>query len=1094
MKNPTLFGSSEDRKDLARKKKTIDMVTRLYVSVVKSDAEISSQEINILYSLLINLFRYVDVSWEVYVRRIIEHEFDLSEVISYLGKHLNQLDKARVLLSMIIMVKTDKDFALSEITHILDLSKSWGLDHDGFINLIDKLEYHSRDLVAVSYGNSIANINNSLFTDYVLFGRDIEANLRFRNPKLASQELFLMAIDTFLFIGTSANTIAEINGAKLRINSLYLLPEKALLKIAENEYDQDTLWKIYQAQNTEDDIAFSKADYDFLVHNSSNRYCINVYHGTVYLNGKALVHNRQYHLFHDDTLQIRGYSPFQLIDVIRERSRIGVNTDLPSELYVDYNNSYFFVSRTESTHSLAMIEIKDAHYILYPPKRGWDIFLNQEKLLEPKAFRINADIISINKHSFRLNSFHDLIEIPFELEQLSILDVKHFFADGQLALDSVSFTARKGELLGILGQSGSGKSTLLKTISTEIMPTYGEIQVDGKSIYSNISYYTQFFGYVPQDDLLYPYLTVYENLWYRGRLRMPKLAKSYLDQKINNILQQVNLMHRKDTRVGDHKKKLLSGGERKRLNIALELLFEPTVIICDEPTSGLSYNDTEQIIDILKNLTDQGKIIIITIHQPSSTIFKKFDEVLLMDMGGRQVYYGSPTECFAYFDTELGLLSYRKHDIEKKKTATTSDYMYEVILYPEYNQRNEPVYEQANKMLQVKRKFPPEYWRDKYKRKMLYDIIQHEHEGGEAVPFQIKKQRKPKKDLRSQIYNLLTFIHRSFTMKLRNRLNNIITFIEAPLLAVIVSFILRLAPEGESYSYSANQNIGIYVFVSIIAFIFMGLSNSIEEIYDERKIILREKLLNLKTSHYLLSKIVSLTFFSLVQVILYVSISSLILEIPGLSMVSIMFLLLSSMVGYSLGLLTSAFIKDKGAIINLLPLVLIPQIIFGGAVIEFERMNKKLTLRQSSPIPEVVQIIPSRWLFEGMTTAYAKNNAFHRGLASIEKKKLTYITLFKENEISKKEFDTAIRHINDRKADLAAKWNPDRVNNEFLYTAVSLMDGRYANSGQNVFMSSYKSLRNREVRTWTYALLVLFSYIILLCGITLTKLKYLFRE
>lgn len=1083
-----------DRMSLARKKKTIDMLTRLYISIIKAEQEISPQEINILYSLLLNLFRYVDVSWEVYVRRIIENEFRLDEVVEYLDKHLNYLDKSRVLLSLVIMAKTDKDFAISEITNILELCKSFGLEADAYIKLIDSIEFHSADLVNIPYTQNISSVFNSLFSDFIVFGRDNNAQLRFRNSKLAGLEVFLMAIDTYLFIGSGTNTTADINGKKLKTNSIYLLPANGILRIGEVEYNTDSLWKIYNAHGIEDDIAFSKADYDFVLHNSQNSYHIITYHGTVYLNGKQLNHNRKYNLYHDDTLQIRSYSPFQLLDVIRERSQIGVSSSLPTELYIDFENGYFMIAKSESNRSLAMIGIKEGCYFLFPPKRGWEIQLNQEALTEVKEIQINSDIITINKRNFRINSFHDLIEIPFELSRLSILDVKHFFADGQLALDSISFDVGKGELIGIMGQSGSGKSTLLKTISTEIMPTYGEIQIDGKSIYSNLNYYTQFFGYVPQDDLLYSYLTVYENLWFRGRLRMPKLPKQYLDQKIYNILHQVNLLHRKDTRVGDDKKKLLSGGERKRLNIALELLFEPTVIICDEPTSGLSYNDTEQVIDILKSLTDQGKIVVITIHQPSSTIFKKFDQVLMMDMNGRQVYYGEPEACFDYFDYELGLLSYRKVDIENKKTARTSDYMYEVIQYPEYNLRNEPVYEQQNKMLQIKRKFPPEYWRDKYKRKMLYDIIQHDTGKAPYTTYQSKKKRQNNVDFTSKLINLFTFIHRSITMKLRNRMNNIVTFVEAPLLAIVISFILRLAPETEKYSYYSNQNIGIFVFVSIIAFVFMGLSNSIEEIFDERKIILREKLMNLKVSYYLLSKIIALTLFSILQVTLYVLISSLILGIRGVLIPSFVFFLLASMTGYSLGLLTSAYIKDNKAIINLLPLILIPQIIFGGAVIEFERMNRSLTIIKRHPVPEVVQVIPSRWLFEGLVTTYAKNNVFYRKLQAIEKKKLTYKARLKDNEISGEDYQLALRMINDRKAQIAQKWNPDQINNEFLNTAVNLMDGRFANSEANVFLSSYKKLGSKVIRTWDYCIAILLFYLAMFNMITLIKLKYLFKE
>jgi len=323
---------------------------------------------------------------------------------------------------------------------------------------------------------------------------------------------------------------------------------------------------------------------------------------------------------------------------------------------------------------------------------------------------------------------------------------------------------------------------------------------------------------------------------------------------------------------------------------------------------------------------------------------------MLMDMGGRMVYYGSPEDCFTYFDGELTSLNNRSAEIERKRQLMTSDFMYDVITYPEYSEVNEPVYEQIQGYVQPKRKFSPEYWRDKFKRKVLFDMIHHET-SVPVSPQLIQKRKRSKQNLKSRFIQLLGYIGRSFKMKLRNRTNNVLTFVEAPLLALIISFILRYTVYGGHYQYSQNNNIGIYVFVSIIAFIFLGLSNSIEEILDERKIIQREIQMNLNTGYYQVSKLITLGVFSIVQAVLYQSIAGWVLQIKGLFGISVLYLFAAGCVGFSLGLMGSAFIKEKKAIINLLPLVLIPQIIFGGAVIEFERMNRNLTIFHKHPIP-----------------------------------------------------------------------------------------------------------------------------------------------
>jgi ABC-type lipoprotein export system ATPase subunit len=609
------------RGNMERRKKTIDMLTRLYVHIIKMERDISTQEINILYTLLIDLFKHLDVSWEVYVREIIDTDYDYNEVIEYLNKHLIQMDKIRIVLSLVIMANTDNDFEIAEITSILDICKKFNLSTDGFMNLVNYFEFATRDLVSIPYEQPFVSIFHTLFSDYLVFGRDIDSDIRFRSSAISNFEMMLFSIDYYQFVATSLNANVMLNGIKLMPGRLYLLPKDAKIHIGDILFDRNVIWKMYDAREKHDEISFKKSDYDFNVVCNSNDFAFRINSGVVYLNGKTMQSGRDYHVCYDDTLQIKGYTPFQLQDIIRERSRIGVDNIVPNELYINFEHDYYYISRTESSHSIALIEVKEGHFYLYPPKKGWDIFLNELKVTEISPLHINIDTLTINKHHFRINTFYDLIEIPFELDQLSVVDVKHYFTDGQIALDSISFDIKKGQLIGVMGQSGCGKSTLVKTISAEIIPTYGEIRIDGKNLYGNITYFTQHFGYVPQDDLLYPYLTVYENLYYRGRLRMPKISTAYLNLKINNILHQTNLLHRKNTRVGDFKKKFLSGGERKRLNIALELLFEPTVIICDEPTSGLSFSDTEQVLDILKNLSEQGKIVILTIHQPSCCLW-----------------------------------------------------------------------------------------------------------------------------------------------------------------------------------------------------------------------------------------------------------------------------------------------------------------------------------------------------------------------------------------------------------------------------------------------------------------------------------------
>jgi len=1081
------------RAGLEKRKKTIDMIMRLYVHLMKQERDISTQEIDILYTLLTDLFKHLNVSWEVYVREILESEYDYDKVIEYLNRNLIQIDKIRIVLSLIIMAHTDNDFEISEITSILEICNSFHLNAEGFMNLVNFFEFKSKEIVTISFEQPFISVFNSLFSDYLFFGRDTDSDVRFRSSGIANYEMLLLAVDYYQFVAPGLNANVLLNGVKLLPGKLYLLPKDAKIHIGDILFDRNTLWKMYENRESRDEITFKKSDYDFIVQGQNNQYIFTINSGIIYLNGKTMQPNRNYHVCFDDTIQIKGYSPFQLQDIIKERMRIGVDNVVPHELYINYENDYYYISRNESSHSLAYIEIKDNKFFLFPPKRGWDVYLNEQKISEPAEFKLNTDTITINQNHFRINNFYDLLETPFEVEQLSVVDIKHYFPDGQLALDGISLNIKKGQIIGILGQSGCGKSTLVKTISAEIIPTYGEIKIDDKTLYNNLPYFTHHFGYVPQDDLLYPYLTVYENLFYRGRLRMPKISSAYLNVKINNILHQTNLTHRKNTMVGDSNKRFLSGGERKRLNIALELLFEPTIVICDEPTSGLSFSDTEQVLDILKSLSEQGKIVIITIHQPTLNIFQKFNQVLLMDMTGKQIFYGTPQECFNYFDDELNQLTVRKSEIQQKKQALATDYMYDLIEYPEYDENGEQLYEQINRMVVPKRKYSPEYWRDKFKRKMLYEIIHHDFKVKERNVTSIKKQKNPT-DYRSLAIQFISFTLRNLTMKLRNRTNIVVTLLEAPLLALIIGFILRFAPEAGKYSFYKNNNIGIHVFVSIIVFVFLGLSNSMEEILDERKMLIREKLMNLKISYYLMSKLIALSMFSLVQVVLYYIVTALVLDVRGVAFTSLFYYFLASGIGFSLGLMTSAFIKNNRAIINVMPLILIPQIIFGGAIIEFERMNKKLTVMTQSPIPEVVQVIPSRWLFEGLTTSYAKQNVYQRKLLKVEKKRLTLESRLRDNELNDQEYIIETDKLYRLKTQIAERWPEEIYSNSNLNFSVNMMDGRFFNTRKNVFLSSYKVLGNIVVRSWYFNALILMLYILMFNFITLFKLKYHYKD
>jgi ABC-type multidrug transport system ATPase subunit len=228
-------------------------------------------------------------------------------------------------------------------------------------------------------------------------------------------------------------------------------------------------------------------------------------------------------------------------------------------------------------------------------------------------------------------------------------DLCYTFPNGKMGLRNIRFSETHGRLVGIMGASGAGKTTLLNVLCGIEKPSDGEVLINGINLHSESEKLEGTIGLVPQDDLLIEELTVYQNLFYNARLCFRDKSETEIDRLVTKTLQNLGLLDKKDLKVGSPLKKIISGGQRKRLNIALELIREPAILFIDEPTSGLSSKDSENVMDLLRELTLKGKLIFVVIHQPSSEIYKMFDKMIILDEGGYQIYYGNPVEAVMYF-------------------------------------------------------------------------------------------------------------------------------------------------------------------------------------------------------------------------------------------------------------------------------------------------------------------------------------------------------------------------------------------------------------------------------------------------------------
>ena len=277
-----------------------------------------------------------------------------------------------------------------------------------------------------------------------------------------------------------------------------------------------------------------------------------------------------------------------------------------------------------------------------------------------------------------------------------------------------------------MGASGSGKSTLMKVLGGQLEPTQGQVLLNGQPLYHNLDQLKRYISYIPQEDAFDEHLTIGENLQFAAAIRSPHLSRRDRTRRLEGKLIELGLSERRDSIVGSPVKKTLSGGERKRLNIGLDMIGSADVYLFDEPTSGLSSKDSEHVIEIIRAMA-HNKIIIVTIHQPSSKLFQMFHKAILLDKGGRLVFFGTPTDMLRYFAE-----AEHQHQFGADLGAcpscgtTRPEFIFDVLETPLRDLSGDIIYEENNRgQLVAARRYSPEFWRDKYEAfRLIQDVKQ----------------------------------------------------------------------------------------------------------------------------------------------------------------------------------------------------------------------------------------------------------------------------------------------------------------------------------------------------------------------------------
>jgi ABC-type multidrug transport system ATPase subunit len=618
---------------------------------------------------------------------------------------------------------------------------------------------------------------------------------------------------------------------------------------------------------------------------------------------------------------------------------------------------------------LTLLYIRSTNTYMLRYSGDEDIFLNGQNIFSGQTYifdhgsTIRNPVISTIYYN-DVNSVFN--EEAFKIKiSIDASDVSLRFRNSDNGIHNIHFHEESGTLVGILGGSGVGKTTMLNVLSGMAKPDAGDILINGFNLYtqSGKERLKGVIGFVPQDDLLIEELTVFQNLYFNARMCLDNLSLSQIKEVVDNVLREMDLFDIRDLKVGNALNKVISGGQRKRLNIALELIREPTILFADEPTSGLSSVDSEIVMNLLKEQTYRGKLVIINIHQPGSEIYKMFDKVMFIDKGGYQIFYGNPTEAIVYFKTVAGFSNAREDQCVTCGNVN-ADQMLQIVEAKVINEHGKPTHI---------RKILPSEWADKY-QSYIDKIKQKSYHGDLVIPenyFSIPGLFK-----QSRIFFL-----RDTLSKLANRQYVMISLLGAPLLAFLLAYFTKYAPNG-NYIFSGNENLPAYLFMCVITSLFLGLIISAEEIVKDRKILRRESFLNLSWFSYLNSKIMIMFLISAVQTISFILIGNYILEIKGMTMAYWIVLFTTSCFANILGLNISSAFNSVITIYILIPFIIIPQLLFSGVLVKFDRLRNP-DPAASEFVPIIGDMMTARWSFEALAVEQFRNNKYERNFFNV---------------------------------------------------------------------------------------------------------------
>ncbi len=546
-------------------------------------------------------------------------------------------------------------------------------------------------------------------------------------------------------------------------------------------------------------------------------------------------------------------------------------------------------------------------------------------------------------------------------------------------LHGLNLVINPREFIALVGGSGTGKSTLLKALSGFSPATTGIILVNGDNLYQNFNLYRTMMGYVPQEDIIHQGLEVRRALYYAARLRLPDARLPEIESRIDEVLEKVGLVGEANTMVRN-----LSGGQRKRVSIAVELLAEPWIFFLDEPTSGLDPGLEKLMMDTLRQLADEGRTIVLVTHA-TNNIMNHCDQVAFLATGGNLTYFGPPEQATKFFNVSNFADIYTR-------LAQTFSRNNDPTVPPEIRTEYDKITEQT--VPSTMRDKPIQagaLWTEHYRASAVYQTYIVNRQTGEVARQISETSPTADRGARFQLGQLMVLAQRYFDLISHDKISLTVLLAVMPLIGLFLLLISNGAalvgnlPEEISPilerqgSYSIVNQTQTLLFMMALVANMLGVFAASFEIIQEQAIYQRERMVNLRIFAYFASKFVVLGVFTLLQCLFLLLVLALKVQFPSNGVIFFapleyyFTLVLTALASIAFGLFISALSTSRNTVIYFVLIALFVQIVFSGAIFELTPFSKPLSY-----------LTITRWSLEGLGASTDMEALNHLGKVRVE--------------------------------------------------------------------------------------------------------------